>query len=113
VTTLRNQQTLQPRGRSTGALVWLVCIIDAGLLVASGLIHLHLWDIGYRHVKVLDVLFLVQVAAAISAAVLVLATRNLLVVLASALLMAGTIIGFILVRTSARLRKPEGALPAA
>jgi len=100
MTALRNLQALQPGGRSTGALLWLVCVVDAGLLVASGLIHLHLWDIAYRHVKVLDVLFPVQVAAAIIAAVLLLATRNLLIVIGSALLMIGTVAGFILARTA-------------
>jgi hypothetical protein len=99
VTATRIRQTLRPGGRRTGALPWLLCIADAGLLVASGLIHLHLWDIAYRHVKVLDVLFLVQVAAAVIAAILLLATRHLLVVVGSALLMAGTLVGFILART--------------
>jgi hypothetical protein len=99
VTATRSQQTLQPGGKRAGALLWLICAVDAGLLVASGLIHLHLWDIAYRHVKVLDVLFLVQAGAAIIAAVLLLATRHVLVVLGSALLMIGTIVGFILVRT--------------
>jgi hypothetical protein len=99
VTATRNRPTLQPGARSSGALVWLLCLVDAGLLVASGLIHLHLWDIAYRHVKVLDVLFLVQTAAAIVAAALLLATRHLLIVLGSVLLMAGTIVGFILART--------------
>jgi hypothetical protein len=79
--------------------LWLLCLADAGLLVASGLIHLHLWDIAYRHVRVLDVLFLVQAAAAIVAAAVLLLTRHLLIVAGSALLMAGTIVGFILVRT--------------
>jgi hypothetical protein len=32
---------------------------------SSGLIHLHLWDIAYRHVQTLDVLFLVQVIVAV------------------------------------------------
>jgi hypothetical protein len=99
VTATSSRQTLQPGGRRAGTFLWLICIVDAGLLVASGLIHLHLWDIAYRHVKVLDVLFLVQVGAALVAAVMLLATRNLLVVLGSALLMIGTIVGFILVRT--------------
>jgi hypothetical protein len=48
--------------------MWLLYLGDAGLLVTSGLIHLHLWDIAYRHVKTLDVLFLVQVAACLLAA---------------------------------------------
>jgi hypothetical protein len=79
--------------------MWLLYICDAGLLVASGLIHLHLWDIAYRHVKTLDVLFLVQVILALLAAVALLATRRLIVVLASLLLMAGTIVGFFLARS--------------
>jgi hypothetical protein len=83
----------------TGAALWLLFLCDAGLLVASGLVHLHLWDIAYRHVKVLDVLFLVQVGAALVAAVLLLSTRSLLVTLGAAALMAGTMIGFVLART--------------
>jgi hypothetical protein len=82
-----------------GGLMWLLYLADAGLLVTSGLIHLHLWDIAYRHVKTLDVLFLVQVAACLLAALTLLVTRHLLVVLGSALLMAGTITGFVLART--------------
>jgi hypothetical protein len=81
------------------AWLWLFYLADAGLLIASGLIHLHLWDIAYRHVKTLDQLFLVQVAAALVLAVALLVTRHLLVVAASLLLMAGTIVGFLLARS--------------
>ena len=98
MTATRNTRT-QPAARSSGAM-WLLYLIDAGLLVTSGLIHLHLWDIAYRHVKTLDVLFLVQVGAALVAAVLLLSTRHLLIILGSAALMAGTIVGFLLARTS-------------
>jgi hypothetical protein len=83
---------------STSALMWLLYLCDAGLLVTSGLIHLHLWDIGYRNVKTLGVLFLVQVVATLLAALAVLVTRQLLVLIGSALLMAGTIVGFLLAR---------------
>jgi hypothetical protein len=100
VTDVRNGPKVRAGTRGSGALLWPLCLADAGLLVASGLIHLHLWDIAYRHVNVLDVLFPVQAAAAIVAAVLLLATRRLLIVLGSALLMAGTIVGFILDRTA-------------
>jgi len=79
--------------------MWLLYLADAGLLVTSGLIHLHLWDIAYRHVKTLDVLFLVQVVLCLLAAVTLLVTRHLLVVLGAAALMAGTIVGFLLART--------------
>jgi hypothetical protein len=97
VTTI--QSTRRPGQGSRSPLMWLLYVCDAGLLVTSGLIHLHLWDIAYRHVKTLDVLFLVQVALALLAAVALLVTRHLLVVLGAAALMAGTIVGFLLART--------------
>jgi hypothetical protein len=84
---------------SRGGLMWLLYLVDAGLLVTSGLIHLHLWDIAYRNVGTLDVLFLVQTALCLLAALTLLITRNVLVVLGAAALMAGTIVGFVLVRT--------------
>jgi hypothetical protein len=64
-----------------------------------GLIHLHLWDIAYRNVGTLDVLFLVQTALCLLAALTLLITRHLLVVLGAAALMAGTIVGFVLARS--------------
>lgn len=76
-----------------------LCIIDAGLLLTSGLIHLHFWNIAYRHVPTLGPLFLVQVIATLLIAVALVATRRLIVVAAAFLLMGGTIVGFILVRT--------------
>jgi hypothetical protein len=79
--------------------MWLQYIVNAGLLVTSGLIHLHLWDIAYRNVGTLDVLFLVQTALCILLALALLITRNLLVVLGAAALMAGTMVGFVLART--------------
>ena len=79
--------------------MWLLYLVDAGLLVTSGLIHLHLWDIAYRNVGTLDVLFLVQTALCLLAALTLLITRHLLVVLGAAALMAGTIVGFVLART--------------
>jgi hypothetical protein len=81
------------------AAMWVLFIIDAGLLVASGVIHLHLWDIAYRHVATLGPLFLVQAISAIVIAIAVLATRHILAVAAGLALAAGTIVGFILART--------------
>jgi hypothetical protein len=94
VTTTRERRSAGQRQRP--ASLWLLYLADAGLLIASGLIHLHLWDIAYRHVKTLDQLFLVQVAACLVLAIALLATRHVLVVAAAWLLMAGTIVGFIL-----------------
>ena len=98
MTATRNTQRQDARPQTSGAL-WLLYLCDAGLLVASGLIHLHLWDIAYRHVKTLDVLFLVQVIVALLLAAALLVTRRVIVVLASLLLMAGTIVGFFLARS--------------
>jgi hypothetical protein len=97
VTTTRARHSTRAAGH--GLALWVLFLCDAGLLVASGLIHLHLWDIAYRHVKTLDVLFLVQVAACLLLALALLVTRHLLAVAAAWLLMAGTIVGFILART--------------
>jgi hypothetical protein len=77
-----------------------LAVIDAGLLIASGAIHLHLWDIAYQHVPTLGPLFLVQAASALVLALTILVTRHLLAVVAGLALVAGTIIGFILVRTT-------------
>jgi hypothetical protein len=84
---------------SRGGVMWLLYLCDAALLITSGLIHLHLWDIAYRHVATLDVLFLVQVVLCVATAAVLLITRHLLVVLAAMALMAGTLVGFLLART--------------
>ncbi len=97
MTTTGERQSTSLRPHALG--LWALFLCDAGLMVASGLIHLHLWDIAYRHVKTLDVLFLVQVIAAFLLAAALLVTRHLLAIAASWLLMAGTIVGFILART--------------
>ena len=97
MTTTRERRSAT--SRQSQPWMWLLYLCDAGLLVASGLIHLHLWDIAYRHVKTLDVLFLVQVIVALLLAVALLLTRRVIVVLASLLLMAGTIVGFFLARS--------------
>jgi hypothetical protein len=88
----------QTASRSS-AEVWALCAADAVLLAVAGAIHLHLWDTAYRHVKTLGPLFLVQVIAAFLIAIALVATRQLLIVAAAGLLMAGTIVGFIVVRT--------------
>jgi hypothetical protein len=68
-------------------------------MLVSGFVHVHLWDIAYRHVATLGPLFLVQAIAALVLAVLLALTRRGAVVVAALGLMAGTIVGFILVLT--------------
>jgi hypothetical protein len=76
-----------------------LCLVDAALLVVSGLVHLHYARGAYRHVHTLNWMFVVQFVSAVVVAAALLATRQAIVAAAGALLMAGTIVGFILVRT--------------
>jgi hypothetical protein len=90
--------TRKPAVPGTAAL-WALIVIDAGLLITSGAIHLDLWNIAYRHVNVLGPLFLLQVISAFVIAAGLLVTRHILAVLAGLGLALGTILGFILVIT--------------
>ena len=74
-------------------------VAAALLMVCSGLIHIHLWDIAYRHVATLGPLFLVQAIAALVLSVVLVATRLVVVALACIVLMLGTVGGFILADT--------------
>ena len=69
------------------------------LMTVSGVVHLHLWDIAYRHVSTLGPLFLVQTVAALVGAVALVVTRLVVVMVGSALLMVGTMVGFVLADT--------------
>jgi hypothetical protein len=84
----------ETRGATTG-----LVLLSAALMLVSGFVHVHLWDIAYRHVATLGPLFLVQAIAALVLAVLLALTRRGAVVVAALGLMAGTIVGFILVLT--------------
>jgi hypothetical protein len=83
--------------RGAGELV--AVVLAAALMVVSGPDHLHLWDIAYRHVATLGPLFLVQTIACFVGAVILVATRAVIVMIGSVLLMLGTIVGFILAAT--------------
>ena len=76
-----------------------LCVVYAGLMVTSGLIHLHLQQTAYQHVKTIGPLFIVQFVSCLVVAAALLATRHILVALAGVALMAGTILGFVLART--------------
>jgi hypothetical protein len=74
-------------------------VAAAILMILSALIHIHLWDIAYRHVATLGPLFLVQAIAALVLAVALVGTRVAAVALACIVLMLGTVVGFILADT--------------
>jgi hypothetical protein len=95
--TLSRSLARSMRQRSPAVVV--LCLLDAGLMVASGFIHLHLQQTAYQHVKTIGPLFIVQFVSCLVIAAALLVTRHVLVALAGVALMAGTIIGFVLVRT--------------
>jgi hypothetical protein len=80
----------------TQALMWL----GAVLVLISGIEHLHLWDIAYRHVATIGPLFIVQGVVSILLALVLAAGRRFFLVLAALGLMAGTIVGFVLAKTT-------------
>ena len=77
-----------------------LCLVGAACLVASGAIHLHLWNQYYRHITTghMNDLFLVQWILCFVGAAAVLSLRNLLAVGAGAALLAGTFVGYLLAR---------------
>jgi hypothetical protein len=85
--------------RGSGRLEAALLSAAAALMLASGLIHLYLWHLAYRHVATLGPLFLVQAVAALLLAASLPTARRGFLLLAALALMAGTIVGFILVTT--------------
>jgi hypothetical protein len=80
----------------TRALMWL----GAVLVLISGIEHLHLWDIAYRHVATLGPLFIVQGVVTIVLAIALAVGRRFILVVSGVALMAGTIVGFVLADTT-------------
>ena len=74
-------------------------VAAAILMICSGLIHIHLWDIAYRHVKTLGPLFLVQAVAALGAGRRARRDESGRGGARCVALMVGTIVGFILADT--------------
>jgi hypothetical protein len=86
-------------GRRGGVVAFGAVAAAAVLMICSGLIHIHLWDIAYRHVATLGPLFLVQAVAALALAVVLVVARVVVVALACMVLMVGTVVGFVLAAT--------------
>jgi hypothetical protein len=97
MTAIKTMMERQSTSRGT-APVWTLCLIGAALLVTSASVHIYYYNLIYKNIATIGNLFLVQIIASFILALALVLTRHVLVVLASAGLMAGTIIGFILVR---------------
>lgn len=85
---------LGPRvaGPGPGAVV----MLGALGMVVSALIHLHLWEQGYKNIPTIGPLFLVQSIGAIVLAAAILVVRRRWLVAGGALFVAGTVAGFLL-----------------
>src|SRR5205085_3818291 len=74
----------------------LTLFAGAALAATSGAIHLHLWADGYRTIPTIGPLFLFQGIAGVVLAVVLAASRRLLVALATVGFMVATVGGFLL-----------------
>lgn len=74
---------------------WILRIAGAGLLIATGAIHLDLYLTGYNTIPTIDWLFLLQVISAFALGLLAL-TGNRLMAAAGALFCLGTLGGYLL-----------------
>jgi|SRR5580658_7090783 hypothetical protein len=87
------------RGRVTSTYqriaVTLVMVLGAALLVASGVIHLHLWMNGYGAIHIVGPLFLIQAISAFAVAAAVVVTRWATAALVGAALLIGTFAGLL------------------
>ena len=81
------------------AATWAGCSVAALLMVASGAIHIHLWDIAYRHVATLGPLFVLQAVAAPIGAFVLVVLRWAVAAIGCIILMLGTVVGFVLADT--------------
>ncbi len=81
--------------RPAGLWASTVLVVGAALLVASAVIHLHLWASGYRNIRTIGPLFLVQGVFAIILAVSVALIRRVFIAVLGALYAAGTIAGLL------------------
>jgi heme/copper-type cytochrome/quinol oxidase subunit 4 len=99
MTTTTSMRTTSTSSRRSPVIIGL-CLVDAALMVISGFIHLHLERGPYHEVKTINWLFIVQFISCLVAAAALLVTRHFIVAAGGVALMGGTIVGFILARTS-------------
>ena len=98
-TNARTRSTLRLLWADGSSHHWTVNIatwLAAALMIASGVIHLHLWAIAYRHIPTIGPLFVVQGVAAIVLALAASAVRRVWTALIGAGTMLATLAGFLI-----------------
>ena len=84
------------RRRRTAPTASAILVAGAALLIASAVIHLHLWATGYRHIGTIGPLFFTQGAVGIFLSILIALIRRIFVALLGALFDLGTMLGLLL-----------------
>jgi hypothetical protein len=84
------------RRRRTAPTASAILVAGAALLIASAVIHLHLWATGYRHIGTIGPLFFTQGAVGIFLSILIALIRRIFVALLGALFELGTMLGLLL-----------------
>lgn len=84
------------RGPGARWTVNVLAVAGAALMIWSAVIHLRLWGDGYRDISVIGPLFLAQGIGAIALAVLMVAFRRLVLLVAGAVTLAATAVGLLL-----------------
>jgi uncharacterized membrane protein HdeD (DUF308 family) len=79
--------------RPTAPLPSLIILAGAALLMASAVIHLHLWASGYRNIRTIGPLFFVQGVFGIMLALSVALVRRISISLLGTLFSVGTMVG--------------------
>jgi hypothetical protein len=99
---VRNTLLLQPSAKSPvgfRAFVIVTMGLGAAAIVATGAIHIHLWDIGYKNIASIGNLFLAQAIGGFVLGPVILLFRRMFLVLAGAAYMAASIGGLVLSAT--------------
>lgn len=81
------------------AFVIVTMVLGAGTIVATGAIHMHLWNIGYKNIASIGNLFLAQSIGGFVLGPVIVLVRRMFVVLAGAAYMAASIGGLVLSAT--------------
>jgi hypothetical protein len=83
-------------------------VVGATMIAASALIHLHLWMVGYEHIHLIGPAFLFQAISGLALAVLLMAFRRLVLVVAGVLFCAGSVTALLLSATVGFLGLHDG-----
>ncbi|MCU1613548.1 MAG: hypothetical protein JWO98_1088, partial [Frankiales bacterium] len=71
-------------------------VVGAAMIAASSVIHLHLWMAGYKHIHLIGPAFLFQAISGLALAVVLVAFRRLVLVVAGLLFCAGSVTALLL-----------------